>query len=214
MNEIMTLSWKIFCSQFTNHRHEINKEAPFQHHFAQVIRTVGELYSIGKDELFKVDLESKVEDLKAKGKHKYVDVTCEFSNGVKCAIELKFKLRRQGAQNSARLNIYQDIEALESAVKEKGFDVGKFYFITDDHTYVNSSNGQFGITFPLQDEHKSEPNTDFGGDVIEKTHAGNVTVHLIDSYSFNWEKSDACNYDFPNTNILTEWYFLELTISK
>ena len=82
MNEIMSVSWRIFISQFLNNRHIINKEAPFQHHFAQIIRTVGELYSINESDLFKVDLETKIENIK--GKSKYVDLTCQFDKIIKC----------------------------------------------------------------------------------------------------------------------------------
>ena len=73
MNEIMSESWRIFISQFINNRHAINKEAPFQHHFAQIIRTVGELYSINKRDLFKVDLEIKLDNIR--GKSKYFDLS-------------------------------------------------------------------------------------------------------------------------------------------
>lgn len=65
MHEILDQSWKIFKSQFINKRHEIETEAPFQHHLAYIIRSVGELYSLDKKDLFKVDLEKKSKTLEA-----------------------------------------------------------------------------------------------------------------------------------------------------
>ena len=147
MNEIMSVSWRIFISQFINKRHVINKEAPFQHHFAQIIRTVGELYSINESDLFKVDLEIKLENIK--GKSKYIDLSCQFDKIIKCGIELKFKLKIQGAQDWGRIDAYVDIESLEIAVlQKKEFDIGKFYMITDDMTYINqSTRGSSGRIF-------------------------------------------------------------------
>lgn len=111
LKEILDESWKIFKSQFIYQRHQINKEAPFQHHFAQIIRNVGNLYSIGEKDLFKVDLETKCDNVK--GKSKYIDISCEFVNEINCAIELKFKTALQGAQDHGRIDAYVDIEALE-----------------------------------------------------------------------------------------------------
>ena len=110
LNEILDQSWKIFKSQFIYGRHQINKEASFQHHFAQIIRNVGNLYSIGEKDLFKVDLETKCDNVK--GKSKYIDISCEFIDKIKCAIELKFKTSKQAAQNHGRIDAYIDIDSL------------------------------------------------------------------------------------------------------
>ncbi len=154
MNEIMFVSWRIFISQFINNRHIINKEAPFQHHFAQIIRTVEELYSINESDLFKVDLETKLENIK--GKSKYIDLTCQFDKIIKCGIELKFKLKKQGAQDWGRIDAYVDIESLEIAVLEQQkFDLGKFYMITDDTAYIKKSNRGSGTIFCLHDGYET-----------------------------------------------------------
>ena len=159
INEIMSVSWKIFISQFINNRHVINTEAPFQHHFAQIVRTVGELYSINESDLFKVDLETKVVNIK--GKSKYVDLTCQFDKIFKCGIELKFKLKKQGAQDWGRIDAYVDIESLEIAVfKQKEFDLGKFYMITDDTAYINKSTRGSGTIFCIHDGYETKPGSE------------------------------------------------------
>lgn len=61
LRHIVDESWKIFQSHFLNGRHPILKEAPFQHHFANIISTVGSLYCVSRDDRFFVDLEAKVQ---------------------------------------------------------------------------------------------------------------------------------------------------------
>ena len=123
IREIITLSWRIFISQYTNERMKINKEAPFQHHLATIIKEVGQLYTISKEEIFFVDLETKCKNIK--GKNKYIDITCGFRDKINCAIEMKFKTQKQGAQDHGRIDVYQDIEAIELSL-ENGFDIGFF----------------------------------------------------------------------------------------
>jgi len=198
INEIMSVSWKIFSSQFINNRHKINKEAPFQHHFAQIIRSVGELYSINESDLFKVDLETKLENIK--GKSKYVDITCQFDKIIKCGIELKFKLKRQGAQDWGRIDAYVDIESLEIAVlNEKAFDLGKFYMITDDTAYINQSKRGSGTIYCLHDGYETKPNKELNTPNNKGRHE--VFVTLKNKYKIQWEK-------------INEWYFLEITINQ
>jgi hypothetical protein len=195
LNEVLDLSWKIFKSQFIHGRHEINKEAPFQHHFAQIIRNVGNLYSIAEKDLFKVDLETKCENIN--GKSKYIDVSCEFVDQIKCAIELKFKTAQQGAQDHGRIDAYVDINALE-LVTDKLFDLGKFYMITNSTPYINQSVKGVGTVFATHNGHITEKGQEFWYDSKGREH---VRLTLRNSYHFEWEK-------------INDWYFLDLTIDK
>jgi hypothetical protein len=195
LNAVLDQSWKIFKSQFIHGRHEINKEASFQHHFAQIIRSVGNLYSLGEKDLFKVDLEAKCSDIK--GKSKYLDVTCEFVDEINCAIELKFKTARQGAQDHGRIDAYVDIEALE-LVTASQYDCGKFYMITDSTAYVNASARGVGTEFAMHHGNKSEAEKRFN--YPKSKGREDVVVYLNGSYLFEWEK-------------IGDWYFLELTIN-
>ncbi|QSE96111.1 hypothetical protein [Fulvivirga lutea] len=194
IHEILDESWKIFKSQFIHGRHEINKEAPFQHHFAQIIRSVGNLYSIGESDLFKVDLETKCDNIR--GKSKYVDITCEFYNHINCAIELKFKTARQSAQDHGRVDAYLDIEAVEQLVEQQ-FDLGKFYMITDSTAYINPSKKGVGTVFTLHNKHVTS------SDRLVANTVGRmgIEVTLNGEYVMNWEQID-------------HWYFLDLTINK
>lgn len=195
LGQILDESWKIFKAQFLNKRHEINKEAPFQHHFAQIIRNVGNLYSICEKDLFKVDLETKVENIK--GKSKYLDITCEFVDQINCAIELKFKTEKQGAQDHGRIDTFTDIEALELVTNIK-FDIGKFYMITDSKSYINPSKRGVGTVFGTHNDNMTTKNQEFWFDSKGRE---NIRINLRNSYRFEWEK-------------IGDWYFLDLTIEK
>lgn len=198
INEIIELSWKLFRSQFLNGRLEINKEAPFQHHFANIIRDVGNLYCIERGELFFTDLETKCEDLK--DKNKYIDITCGFikeRKEFKVSIELKFKTARQGAQDHGRIDAYIDIEALELSL-DKGFNKGYFFMITDSSIYINPSKKGVGTIFAIHEGHISK-----SGKFKEEKCKGreDVLAQLKNSYSFNWKKE-------------REFYFLMLPINR
>ena len=193
LDAVMKTAWKVYKSQFIHNRHFISTEAPFQHHFADIIRQVGNLYCLTREDVFLVDLETQCKDIK--GKTKYLDISCEFVNKISCAIELKFKKASQGAQDHGRIDIYADIEALELICKDK-FAVGKFYAITDSTPYINKSKVGVGTLFSTHHGHITEPNKKFWHNSKGREH---VTVNLKNSYTFEWAKID-------------KWYFLELSI--
>jgi hypothetical protein len=194
LHTILDVSWKIFKSQFIHGRHPVLKEAPFQHHFANIISTVGGLYCIERDDLFFVDLETKCENIK--NKSKYLDITCSFPNSnVRCAIELKFKTAKQSAQDHGRIDAYVDIEALELACKV-GYTFGKFYMITDSKTYVNESKKGVGTVFAIHHGFES-----LIGQNLSYPSKGREEIEVIlgNSYKFEWEH-------------IGKWYFLDLRI--
>jgi hypothetical protein len=195
IDAVMDSAWTVFKSQFIYNRHFISTEAPFQHHFAEIIRQVGNLYCLTREDVFLVDLETQCKGIK--DKTKYLDISCEFVNKINCAIELKFKKASQGAQDHGRIDIYSDIESLELVCMDR-FQMGKFYAITDSTPYVNQSKIGVGTVFPTHHGHISEANKSFWVDSKGREH---VTVNLKNSYTFNWEKID-------------KWYFLELTIQN
>ena len=200
LEQVLDEAWRIFKSQFINKRNEINKEAPFQHHFAQIIKGVGDLYSLNRNDLFKVDLESMQENVKEK--KKYIDITCGFQNRAKCAIELKFKTKGQGAQDIGRMDAYVDIEALEIVTLDKNeYKFGKFYMITDLAAYTKPFKSECVGNFKFHHEHTIEP-----GEYIHNStwkDRKSITVNLRNSYPIQWEKVKRDE---------TDWFFLELKV--
>jgi hypothetical protein len=195
VDAVMSLSWKVFKSQFIYQRYHISKEAPFQHHFADIIRQVGSLHCLNRQDVFLVDLETQCKNVK--GKNKYLDITCEFVNHIKCAIELKFKKESQGAQDHGRIDIYTDIEALELVCSHL-YDVGKFYTITDSAPYINESKRGVGTIFPTHNGHITKLNNEI---ISLSKGRENIIINLRNSYTFNWEK-------------MGKWYFLEITVKN
>lgn len=197
LNQVLDLSWDIFKSQFINGRHEINKEAPFQHHFADIINKVGNLYCLTREDAFYTDLETKFSNLKFENKHKYIDITCEFYKKSKCAIELKFKKESQGAQDHGRIDIFQDLEAVELACREV-FDIGKLYVITDSKPYINRSVRGVGTIFPTHNGYKTIPNLPY---ISTSKGREDITIKFENEYEFNWEE-------------IQGYYFLSITVRK
>ena len=194
MKEIVNISWRIFISQYIGGRMEINKEAPFQHHLASIIKEVGQLYTITKNEFFFVDLETKCENIK--GKNKYLDITCGFRDKISCAIEMKFKTKKQGAQDHGRIDVYQDIEAIELSL-ENGFDLGFFFMITDSTAYIKPSKKGVGVSFPIHQNKMINPGK-YHHDSKGREH---VHVNIKGEYLVNWYQ-------------LNKKYFLMLGVTK
>ena len=194
LDAVMALAWSIFKAQFINERNFIRTEAPFQYHFADIIKQVGNLHCFTRKDIFLVDLETQCKNIK--GKTKYVDITCQFVDQINCAIELKFK-KESSPYDHGRIDIYVDIEALELVCNDT-FNVGKFYAITNSKPYVNPSKVGVGTVFPTHDGHVTEANKSLWANCEGRKH---ITVNLKNSYTFNWEK-------------INEWYFLELTVRQ
>ena len=117
MGKILDEAWEVFKWQFANKAFvkEIENEAPFQLHFASIIRSIGNMYVL-HGETFYVDLETKWEGKMNKSgeKKKYIDITCGFYKLGKaipqyaCAIELKFKRADYGALPHNLFAIYKE----------------------------------------------------------------------------------------------------------
>jgi len=195
LRRIVDESWKIFQSHFINGRYPILKEAPFQHHFANIISTVGALHCISQDDQFFVNLEAKCQ---IGVKNKFLDIVCSFLNkNVKCAIELKFKTAQQGAQDHGRIDAYVDIATLEAACKS-GYKFGRFYMITDSSVYINQSVKGVGTRFCMHHGYQVLPGNSLKGESKGREH---VEVTLESAYQFNWTKLD-------------KWHFLQLKVKE
>jgi len=195
IGDVLDISWRILKSRFMDGRHLITKEAPFQHYFAHIISTIGELYCSKRNDIFLVDLETKCVGIK--GKSKYVDITCGFpSQDVSCAIELKFKTSQQGAQDHGRIDAFIDIEALELVCRQS-YNIGRFYMITDSTPYINQSKKGVGTVFTTHDGAVLNPGTYQYPSKGRKS----VIVTLNNKYELEWEK-------------INDWYFLQINVLK
>lgn len=194
MEIVIKESWNIFKCKFMNERFNVTKEAPFQHHLANIIKSVGDLYCFSRTEMFLVDLETKIDNIKQKTK--FVDITCYFYKDGKVtskgAIELKFKKKSQGADDFARIDSYVDIEALEKCL-DYGFNVAYFGMITDNSIYTRkSAERTTGEIFSMRNGYTAPVNTPISNPNCKGR--SEVVVTLKYPHEFTWNSIDMHNY--------------------
>lgn len=209
MNEILNASWKVFKWQFINKAfvNGITSEASFQFHFASIIKSIGDMY-VSPEEMFYVDIETK-------WNNKKIDITCGFCGpGEKqplynCAIELKFKRKRdsKGTFSADRIfKMYRDIDYLERETGVKGNDKdscyseGRFYLITDNSSYKDSEVESEGTVFGLKDD---------GTTSTQPFRAENESMQLTKAYPIVWDERKSIGKSLSD-----KWYFLEIVVAK
>lgn len=209
MDEILNASWKVFKWQFINKAfvNGITSEASFQFHFASIIKSIGDMY-VSPKEMFYVDIETK-------WNNKKIDITCGFCGpGEKqplynCAIELKFKRKRdsKGTFSADRIfKMYRDIDYLERETGVKGNDKdscyseGRFYLITDNSSYKDSEVESEGTVFGLKDG---------GTTSTQPFRAENESMQLTKAYPIVWDERKSIGKSLSD-----KWYFLEIVVTK
>ncbi len=208
MKEILNASWKVFKWQFVNKAfvRDIGSEASFQFHFASIIKSIGDMY-VSPEEMFYVDIETK-------WNNKKIDITCGFCGpGEKqplynCAIELKFKRKRdsKGTFSADRIyKMYRDIDYLERETGVKGNDKdscyseGRFYLITDNSSYKDSEVESEGTVFGLKDG---------GTTSTQPFRAENESMQLTKAYPIVWDERESIGKSLSD-----KWYFLEIAVA-
>lgn len=209
MDEILSESWKVFKWQFINKAfvNGITSEASFQFHLASIIKSIGDMY-VSPEEMFYVDIETK-------WNNKKIDITCGFCGpGEKqplynCAIELKFKRKRdsKGTFSADRIfKMYRDIDYLERETGVKGNDKdscyseGRFYLITDNSSYKDSEVESEGTVFGLKDG---------GTTSTQPFRAENESMQLTKAYPIVWDERESIGKSLSD-----KWYFLEIAVAK
>ena len=209
MKEILNASWKVFKWQFVNKAfvRDIGSEASFQFHFASIIKSIGDMY-VSPEAMFYVDIETK-------WNNKKIDITCGFCGpGEKqplynCAIELKFKRKRdsKGTFSADRIyKMYRDIDYLERETGVKGNDKdscyseGRFYLITDNSSYKDSEVESEGTVFGLKDG---------GTTSTQPFRAENESMQLTKAYPIVWDERKSIGKSLSD-----KWYFLEIVVAK
>lgn len=194
IDKLIQEAWRIFMSQYLNGKYQISKEAPFQHYFANVIKSLGDLYCFSRSEVFLVDLETKEENIR--GKNKYIDITFGFYDGVtllaKGAMELKFKKKTQGADDFARIDAYEDIESLEHCL-DQGYDTAYFCMIADYDIYLRESRpGTTGDIFSMRSGYVPPTNIPISNPNCKGRK--DIVVSLRKEHLFEWESDGEIIY--------------------
>ena len=119
---------------------------------------------------------------------------------VMIAIELKFKTKKQGAEDWGRIDSYQDISHLET-LKNKGYHSGFFFMITDDHLYLKQSKRGTGVMFPMHEKAITPCNIEL---IPTSKGRQNRKIIVKKPYKFDWQT--AINYNNES------WYFLKIDV--
>ena len=162
---------------------------------------------VSPEEMFYVDIETK-------WNNKKIDITCGFCGpGEKqplynCAIELKFKRKRdsKGTFSADRIyKMYRDIDYLERETGVKGNDKdscyseGRFYLITDNSSYKDSEVESEGMVFGLKDG---------GTTSTQPFRAENESMQLTKAYPIVWDERESIGKSLSD-----KWYFLEIAVA-
>lgn len=213
LDQIINLSWQIFINQYINKKYEINLEAPFQLHFASILKQISDVYCFKKTEIISVNLEVKMEiDVK-----NYVDIVlsyCDFDTKTegKIPIELKYKTKNQGAVDEGAMHLFKDIYTIEKILKNNENDTipfGYFFCITDDHLYINPSRKGLRTVFATYHGYIINNGFEYKYLTIDtgvKFHKQYGSFTFLKEHQFIWEKH--CYNSIDNI------YFLKMKIDK
>ncbi|MBL0917972.1 MAG: hypothetical protein IBJ14_04660 [Hydrogenophaga sp.] len=105
-------------------RIRVETEASLQLQFAAILKSVGELLEIQRDEYFSIELEKPVSHKsgvfgKSGSTKAKVDIYCAFTNATTgestgCAIELKFFKQKNHREPNNRYDVFADVHNLEN----------------------------------------------------------------------------------------------------
>ncbi|MNI25544.1 hypothetical protein D3C73_791980 [compost metagenome] len=190
---ILKESWQLFKAHCIYGRASLHKEASFQHHFANIIQHVGNLYCVTKREAFYVDLEYSIAKQVGFNRKADIDIICELTNfelneTVKVAIELKHTIKPGDATDIGRIGSYQDIHRLEllKEIKNERFDLCKFYMLANRKAYTDISESlTSGEDFPTYHGYVIKPEKVYS--TIHTKVGDGIQLRFKDEYKFVWD---------------------------
>jgi hypothetical protein len=213
IDEMINHAWDIFLNHFVNKKYEINLEAPFQLHFASILKYVGELYCLKKGEVFAINLEVNMGD----SKKNYIDIVIEFfergsTSSLLIPIELKFRTVKQSAVDEGVMAIYRDIHTIEKVVKKGKYNgstipFGYFFIITDHQGYTKRAKSGLKIIFDTSDGYTAKKEHDYkylDNKTGKKFHDKYGNIIFNNEHTFRWnlyEYEDASKHWFLKMKI-------------
>jgi hypothetical protein len=193
LTRAFNLAYECLRRKINGGRIYVENEASLQLQFAAILKSVGELLEVHRDEFFSIELEKPVALTEATfGKSRTekakIDIFCSYttiSNGEvhSCAIEMKYFKKKNHREPNNRYDVFADIHNLENygSFAERCFMV----VATDHEHYVNQ-------------EVYSADTCDFDFCEGKTYEAGTVAtyrtqvpygepIELAGSYAFNWD---------------------------
>ncbi|WFA07620.1 hypothetical protein [Tissierella sp. Yu-01] len=216
IEEMIDMAWMIFVNQFISDKYVINLEAPFQLHFSSILKSVGELYCLNKDESFHINLEVNM----GEQRKNYVDIVLEYniaSTGevYKVPIELKYRTLSQSAEDIGVMEIYNDIYNLEKLTSKTSDDTSilpfsYFFCITNNQRYIKKPGSGLKTVFVTYDEATIKPNNEYKYlDTNEglKFYNKYGAYKFDQQYKFKWHQASKVKTD-------EKYWFLKMKIGS
>ncbi|GAB6152591.1 hypothetical protein JCM17380_13410 [Desulfosporosinus burensis] len=199
IDEMIELSWTIFVNQFLSNKYAINLEAPFQLHFSTILKSVGEMYCLNKDESFHINLEVNM----GEQKKNYVDIVVEYCIGssnetYKIPIELKYRTISQSAEDIGVMEIYKDIYSLDKITSRDSEEdciipFSYFFCITNNSRYIKAPGYGLKTVFKTYNEAEIEASKEYK---YQETKEGKKFFDKYGALTFNkpykflWHEGD------------------------
>lgn len=124
LNRAFELSYECLRLKINGQRIRVESEASLQLQFASILKTVGELLEVDRDEYFSIELEKPVVHAdsvfgKSGSKKAKIDVYCSYTNlrtreSTGCAIEMKFFKQKNHREPNNRYDVFADLHNLEN----------------------------------------------------------------------------------------------------
>jgi hypothetical protein len=190
---VFELAYECLRQKINGGRIRVENEASLQLQFASIIKSVGELLEVHRDEFFSIELEKPVElsgatfEKSGSAKAK-IDIFFSYTNiatreNPSCAIEMKFFKRKNHREPNNRYDVYADIHNLETY---GGVADCCFMVVATDHDHYVS---QSAYSSDTGDFDFREGISYVSGTVVSyrTPEPYGVPIALKGSYSFTWD---------------------------
>lgn len=213
LQEIIDIGYEILSRQIAGGKISVQNEASLQLHFAYILKTIGELYQFSSDDLFTIELESRLlfsnQLIKSKSKSARIDIVLtlgDYMNFATAAIELKFFKQKNHREPNNRYDVFKDLHNLENYKKENIFDIAMFILATDHKHYVEKEDySSFTSHFDFRNGSNYVAGTILSYDT-EKPYG--EPIILENNYSFLWN-TITCKFQKKKDDDL---YFLKISV--
>jgi len=187
------LAYECLRLKINGGRIRVETEASLQLQFAAILKSVGELLEVQRDEFFSIELEKPVRHAEAlfgkSGSDKAkVDIYCSYTNASSgevhsCAVEMKFFKKKNHREPNNRYDVFADIHNLENY---GSFADCCFLVVATDHDHYVNQAEYSGDTCDFDFRH--------GRAYVGSTQCTYRTpsphgkpITLRNSYSFSWD---------------------------
>lgn len=193
LNRVFELAYDCLRLKINGGLIRVDNEASLQLHFSAILKSVGELHEVHRDEFFFIELEKPVKRTKtlfrksgsAKAK---VDIFCGYSDAAggkthACAIELKHFKKKNHREPNNRYDVFADIHNLENY---GSFADCCFLVVATDHEHYVNQTAYSPDTSDFDLRHGACYTS--GTQTLYRTQKPyGAPITLTNSYSFNWD---------------------------